>query len=102
MFGQTLSIARNTFVEAIRQPIYFVLILAGSLLQVFNVLLSAYSMDYTEEGLQVQKDNKLLLDMGLATVLVVCTLLAAFIATDRVGMIAQALLDWRDWGAVSV
>ena len=28
--------------------------------------------------------------------------LAAFIATDRVGMIAQALLDWRDWGAVSV
>jgi len=82
MFGQTLSIARNTFVEAIRQPIYFVLILAGSLLQVFNVLLSAYSMDYTEEGLQVQKDNKLLLDMGLATVLVVCTLLAAFIATN--------------------
>lgn len=82
MFGQTLSIARNTFVEAIRQPIYFVLILAGSLLQVFNVLLSAYSMDYTEEGLQVQKDNKLLLDMGLATVLVICTLLAAFIATN--------------------
>lgn len=82
MFGQTLSIARNTFVEAIRQPIYFVLILAGSLLQVFNVLLSAYSMDYTEEGLEVQKDNKLLLDMGLATVLVICTLLAAFIATN--------------------
>lgn len=82
MFGQTLSIARNTFVEAIRQPIYFVLILAGSLLQVFNVLLSAYSMDYTEEGLQVQKDNKLLLDMGLATVLVISTLLAAFIATN--------------------
>lgn len=82
MFGQTLSIARNTFVEAICQPIYFVLILAGSLLQVFNVLLSAYSMDFTEEGLEVQKDNKLLLDMGLATVLVICTLLAAFIATN--------------------
>ncbi|MFG0293927.1 MAG: ABC transporter permease [Phycisphaerales bacterium JB050] len=82
MFGQTLSIARNTFVEAIRQPIYFVLILAGSLMQVFNVLLAAYSMDYTEEGLEVQKDNKLLLDMGLATVLVICTLLAAFIATN--------------------
>lgn len=82
MFGQTLSIARNTFVEAIRQPIYFVLILAGSFMQVFNVLLSAYSMDYTEEGLEVQKDNKLLLDMGLATVLVICTLLAAFIATN--------------------
>jgi len=82
MFGQMLSIARNTFVEAIRQPIYFVLILSGCLLQPFNVLLSAYSMDYTEEGLQVQKDNKLLLDMGLATVLVVSTLLAAFIATN--------------------
>lgn len=82
MFGQTLSIARNTFTEAIRQPIYFVLVLSGCLLQPFNVLLSAYSMDYTEEGLQVQKDNKLLLDMGLATVLVVSTLLAAFIATN--------------------
>ncbi len=81
MFKQTLAIAGNTFLESIRQPIYFVLIMAGSLLQVFNLLLSAYSMGYTEEK-EVSGDDKLLLDMGLATVLVVSTLLASFIATN--------------------
>lgn len=81
MLGQILTIARNTFVESIRQPIFFVLIMAGGLAQVFNTLLSAYSMGYTEQT-EVYGDNKLLLDMGLATVLVVGTLLAAFIATS--------------------
>jgi ABC-type transport system involved in multi-copper enzyme maturation permease subunit len=82
MFKQMLAIAGNTFLESIRQPIYFVLVLAGSLLQIFNLALSAYSMGYTEEGHEVSGDDKLLLDMGLATVLVVATLLASFIATN--------------------
>jgi ABC-type transport system involved in multi-copper enzyme maturation permease subunit len=84
MFGQTLAIARNTFLESIRAPIFFVLVLAGSLLQVFNLLLSAYSMGYTVEELEVSADNKILLDVGLATVFVAATLLAAFIATSVV------------------
>jgi ABC-type transport system involved in multi-copper enzyme maturation permease subunit len=81
MFKQTLAISGNTFLESIRQPIFFVLVLAGSLLQVVNLSLSAYSLGYTEEK-EVSGDDKLLLDMGLATVLVACTLLAAFVATN--------------------
>lgn len=81
MFGQTLAIARNTFVESVRQPIFIVLILAGALLQVFNTLLSAFSMGFTEKT-DVSGDDKLLLDMGLATVIVCATLLAAFVATS--------------------
>ncbi|MCA9292746.1 MAG: hypothetical protein KDA20_02910 [Phycisphaerales bacterium] len=81
MFGQTLAIARNTFLEAIRQPIFFVLILVGGLAQVFNVLLSAYSLGFSDEG-EVAADNKMLLDMGLATILLICLLLASFVATS--------------------
>ncbi|MEM8835140.1 MAG: ABC transporter permease [Planctomycetota bacterium] len=81
MFGQLFAIARNTFSESLRQPIVFVIILASAVAQVFNVLLSAYSMGFSEEK-EVDGDDKLLLDMGLATVLVAATLLAAFIATN--------------------
>lgn len=81
MIRQTLAIAGNTFLESIRQPIYFVLLMVGGGAQIFNLLLSAYSMGFTEET-EVSGDNKLLLDMGLATVMVCATLLAAFIATN--------------------
>ncbi|MEC9372617.1 MAG: ABC transporter permease subunit, partial [Planctomycetota bacterium] len=57
-----------------------VLLLAGWLLQVVNTLLSAYSMGYSDSS-EVSGDDKLLLDLGLATVFVVSTLLAGFIAT---------------------
>ncbi len=80
MLLQTLAIARNTFVESVRQPIYFVLLMAGWVLQIFNTLLAGYSLGYSDSA-EVSGDNKLLLDMGLATVFVVATLLAAFIAT---------------------
>lgn len=81
MFGQTIAIARNTFLEAIRQPIFFILLLIGGGLQVVNTLLSAFTMGFTEER-EVFGDDKLLFDMGLATVVVCCMLLAAFIATS--------------------
>ena len=80
MISQTLAIARNTFVESARQPIYFVVIAISALLQVFNNLLSTYSMGYTDTS-EVSGDDKLLLDIGLATVLVCATLLAALVAT---------------------
>jgi len=80
MLGQILAIARNTFVESVRQPIFFVLIMLGGLLQVFNVLLSTYSMGYTDSA-EVSGDDKVLLDVGLATVFVIATLLAGFVAT---------------------
>ena len=80
MIGQILAIAKNTFLESVRQPIYFVLLLCGGLLQAFNTLMSAYSLGYTDTS-EVSGDNKLLLDLGLATVFAVSTLLAALIAT---------------------
>jgi hypothetical protein len=48
---------------------------------VVNTLLSAFTMGMTEQT-EVSGDDKLLLDMGLATVMVCATLLAAFVATS--------------------
>lgn len=72
MFQQLATIAHNTFTEAIRQPIFVVMILLGSLAMVINPQLAAYTME---------DDNKLLIDMGLSTIFLVSLLLAAFTAT---------------------
>ncbi|MEX2079972.1 MAG: ABC transporter permease subunit, partial [Dehalococcoidia bacterium] len=77
---QTLTIARNAFVESIRQPIFFVLVMLGSFLQVLSTWTSAFSMGYGDSA-EVSGDNKFLLDIGLGTVFVFGTLLAAFMAT---------------------
>ncbi|MDX2114223.1 MAG: ABC transporter permease [Planctomycetota bacterium] len=81
MFGQLAAIARNTFVESLRQPVFFILVMAGGGLQIVNTLLSAFTMGFTEET-EVSGDDKLLFDMGLATIMVCATLLASFIATS--------------------
>ncbi|MGP1309560.1 MAG: ABC transporter permease [Phycisphaerales bacterium] len=83
MLGQLLAIARNTLIESIRQPVFFILVMACGLMQVANNFFSAYSMGYTDSA-EVSGDNKMLLDIGLATVLVCATLLAAFLATSVV------------------
>lgn len=83
MFGQLLAIARNTLVESIRQPVFFILVMVSGLMQLGNNFFSAYSMGYSDSA-EVSGDNKLLLDIGLATVLVCATLLAAFLATSVV------------------
>jgi hypothetical protein len=72
MFQQLTTIAQNTFTESIRQPIFVVLILLGSLAMVINPQLAAYTME---------DDNKLLIDMGLSTIFLVSLFLAAFTAT---------------------
>ena len=78
MFTQLLSITRVTFTEAVRQPIFVVLLLAGTLLMVLNPSMSAYSM---EAG---SGDNKMLVDLGLGTIFFVGILLASFTATGVV------------------
>lgn len=77
---QLLTIARNTFVESIRQPIFFVIILLSALLQILNAWGTNFSMEYTDSA-GMTGDDKLLLDVGLATVFVCGMLLAAFVAT---------------------
>jgi len=84
MFMQLFSITRVTFVEAIRQPIFVVLLLLGTLLMVLNPSVSGYSM---EPG---AGDNKMLVDLGLGTVFLVGVFLAAFTAT---GVIHQELVN---------
>lgn len=67
------SIARNGFLEAIRQPIYIVLILAGIVLMICNVNLAGFTMG---------EDDKLLVDLGLSTLFITGLLLAAFTASS--------------------
>lgn len=77
---QLLTIARNTFVESIRQPIFFILVFLSGILQWLNTWGTGFSMGSTTSA-EVSGDNKLLLDIGLATVFVCGMILAAFAAT---------------------
>lgn len=80
MITQTLTIARTTMIEAIRQPVLLVMVLIGGVLQVFNTWSTGFAMGMEETG-EVVGDNKLLLDLGLATIFVLGALLAAILAT---------------------
>jgi ABC-type transport system involved in multi-copper enzyme maturation permease subunit len=73
MLEQTLAIIRNTFFESIRQPIVLVLTIAATLLLVVANLTSTFTMS---------DDQKMLLDVGLATIFLFGALFAAFIATN--------------------
>jgi ABC-type transport system involved in multi-copper enzyme maturation permease subunit len=80
MLLQSLTIARTTLIEALRQPVLLLMILASGVLQVFNTWNTGFAMGQ-EETSEVVGDNKLLLDIGLATIFVFGALLAGFIAT---------------------
>ncbi len=68
-----LTIARNAFLESIRQPVHAVLICGALLALVFNVNIAAYTLE---------DDNKLLVDLGLSTLFLSGLLMAAFTATS--------------------
>ena len=72
MIQQLITIARNTFIESIRQPVFVVLILLATLALILNPALAGYTFD---------DDNKLMIDMGLSTLFLTGLLLAAFTAT---------------------
>ena len=84
MVVPTLTVARSTFVEAIRQPVVLVLLLVAALLHVLNTWITAFSMGYTQVPGEVTGNDKLLFDIGLSTVFVIGVLLAAFVATSAV------------------
>lgn len=71
MFQRIYTLAANTFVETIRQPIYGVILLVTAGLMIFNVSLAAFTLE---------DDDKLLLDLGLSTLLLSGLFLAAFSA----------------------
>jgi ABC-type transport system involved in multi-copper enzyme maturation permease subunit len=72
MFQQLYSIARNTYTEAIRQPIFVILVLFGA----FGLILSPQLAANTMED-----DNKFMIDMSLSMIATVSLFLAAFTAT---------------------
>ena len=72
MFQQILALSRNTFVESIRQPIYVVLIVVGTIGLWLNPQLAAYTLE---------DDNKMMIDLGLSLLFLIGLLMAAFTAT---------------------
>lgn len=73
MIEQFLAIVRNTFLESIRQPITLVILIAATIGIILSNPLSAFTME---------NDQRMLIDIGLATVFLCGTLLAAFVATN--------------------
>lgn len=75
-----LSIAANTFTQTIRQPITAVLIAVTFGVLVASVPLAGWTMDTS--GQHHASDQKMLLDLGVSTLLVAGLLLAAFSASS--------------------
>lgn len=80
MIRQLLTLARNCFIESVRQPVFFVMVVLCGLLQLLNTWGTGFTLGYSSTA-EVSADNKLLLDVGLATVFVCAMLLAGFVAT---------------------
>ncbi len=76
MFQQIFAIARNTFFESIRQPIMLVILVAAIVMIILSNPLSAFTMD---------ENQRMLIDIGLATVFLAGAVLASFIATNVLG-----------------
>lgn len=81
MMSPTLTIARTTFLEAVRQPIYFIMVLLCGVALVLTTWGTGFSLGYTESGTEVSGDDQFLLQLALSTVFLCGTLLAGFIAT---------------------
>ncbi len=71
MFQRFYPLALNAFTETIRQPIFGVILLATAFLMIMNASLAGFTLE---------DDNKLLLDLGLSTLLLSGLFLAAFSA----------------------
>ncbi len=83
-----LSIAATTFTQTIRQPVTLVLILVTFGVLVGSVPLAGWTMDTS--GHHQASDQKMLLDLGVSTLLVAGLLLAAFSAS---GVLAREIAD---------
>ncbi len=77
MLKKLAAIAKNTFVETIRQPVYAVIIGAALLLFLLSPSLAMYTMD---------DDNKLLREIGLSTLFLMSLFVAIFSASGAVAV----------------
>ncbi|MDP7070034.1 MAG: hypothetical protein QF561_01655 [Phycisphaerales bacterium] len=76
MLQQLLAISRNTFFESLRQPVVLVVVVAASLLLVLSNPLAAFTLG---------EDQRMLIDIGLATIFLAGAVLASFLATNVLG-----------------
>ena len=72
MIGQLLALSRHAFLESLRRQVFLVLLLLVTALLVLNPAISRYTFD---------DDNKLLLDLGLSTILLGGIVLASLTAS---------------------
>jgi ABC-2 type transport system permease protein len=75
MINKLFTIARNTFTETIRQPVYAVIIVSALFLFLMSPSLTMYSMS---------DDNKLLREIGLSTLFLSGLFIAIFAAAGAV------------------
>src|SRR3972149_1002639 len=73
--GKLFTIAKNTFIETLRQPIYAIIIVAALLLFFLSPSLTMYTMS---------DDNKLLRELGLSTLCLTSLFIAIFSASGAV------------------
>ncbi|MCU0916127.1 MAG: ABC-2 transporter permease [Planctomycetes bacterium] len=77
MMEKLITIAKNTFVETLRQPVYAVIVATALLLFVLSPSLSMYTMD---------DDNKMLREIGLSTLFLTSLFIAIFSASGAVSV----------------
>lgn len=70
---QAWAIARNTFLECIRQPVTLVVVVAACLLVVLCNPFSAFTLE---------DDQRMYVDIGLSTIFIAGAILSAFLATS--------------------
>ena len=75
MISKRLTIAANTFIESLRQPAFISILGAVSLLLALNPAISILTLG---------EDQKLLIDLGLSTILLGGLFLSAFTATASI------------------
>ncbi len=74
--GKLFTIAKNTFTETLRQPVYAIIIVSALLLFFISPSISLYTMS---------DDNKLLREIGLSTLFLTSLFIAIFSASGAVG-----------------
>lgn len=75
MISKLLTIASNTFTESLRRPVFLAVMGTVSLLLAFNPAISILTLG---------EDNKLLIDLGLSTILLGGLFLSAFTAAGSI------------------
>ncbi|MFO0962774.1 MAG: ABC transporter permease [Phycisphaerales bacterium] len=73
LLEQLWAIARNTFLECVRQPVVLTILVVGTLLVILSVPFSGFTL---------MDDQRMFVDIALSTIFVCGTVLAAFLSTS--------------------